>query len=170
MLKPTVEKALNEQVNKELYSAYLYQAMSAHAANIGLEGVANWMDIQAQEEMTHTRMFYDYILEHGGKIDFMAIEKPESDYQTIKDMFEKTLEHEQKVTTSINDLVYLAREERDYATEIFLSWFVTEQVEEEASVNAIIDKLNLIGDGGNGIFMLDKELAARVFTPPTTTK
>ena len=166
MLKPNVEKALNEQVNKELYSAYLYQAMSAHSANIGLEGVANWLDIQAQEEMSHARKMYDYILECGGKVNLEAIDKPDTDYQTAKDMFNKTLEHEKLVTASINDLVYLAREERDYATEIFLSWFVTEQVEEEASVNAIIDKLNLIGDGGNGIFMLDKELASRVFTPP----
>ncbi|MBN2280531.1 MAG: ferritin [Candidatus Marinimicrobia bacterium] len=166
MLKPKIEKAINEQINKELYSAYLYQAMSAHAANIGLEGIANWMDIQAQEEMTHARKFYDYILEQGGKIELVAIEKPDSDYQTVKDMFEKTLAHEKLVTASIHDLVYLAREERDYATEIFLSWFVTEQVEEESNVNAILDKLKLIGDGGNGLFMIDKDLSTRVFTSP----
>lgn len=165
MLKANVLKALNEQVNKELFSAYLYQAMSAHSANIGLEGIANWMDIQAKEEMTHARKIYDYILEQGGKVELMAIDQPDTEFANAKIMFEKTLEHEKFITASINDIVYLAREERDYATEIFLQWFVTEQVEEEANANAILDKLNLIGDGGNGLFMLDKELAARVFTP-----
>ena len=165
MLKPKVEKALNEQINKELFSAYLYQSMSAHASHIGLEGVANWMNVQAEEEMFHARKIYNYIDEQGGKIILQAIEQPDTEFASAKDMFEKSLAHEQFITKSINDLVTLAREEQDYATEIFLSWYVTEQVEEEANVNAILDKLNLIGEGGRGIFMFDKELSGRTFTP-----
>jgi ferritin len=165
MLKPKVEKALNEQINKELFSAYLYQAMSAHASHIGLEGVANWMNVQAEEEVFHARKIYNYVLEQGGKVLLQAIAQPDSEFKSAKDMFEKSLAHEQFVTKSINDLVALARAEQDYATEIFLSWYVTEQVEEEANVNGILDKLNLIGESGKGIYMLDKELSARTFTP-----
>ncbi len=165
MLKPSLEKALNQQINKELYSAYLYQAMSAYASRTGLPGVANWMDIQSKEEMDHARKFYNYINEQGAKITLMAIDQPETDFETVNVMFSKTLEHEQFITKSIHDLVTLARDEHDYATEIFLQWYITEQVEEESNVNELIDKLNLIGKEGNGIFMFDKELASRVYTP-----
>ncbi|MCF7740444.1 MAG: ferritin [Candidatus Marinimicrobia bacterium] len=165
MLKKKIEKALNEQVNKELFSAYLYQSMAAQAEHDGLEGVANWMDVQAEEEMFHARKIYDYINEQGGRVVLEAIEKPEAEYESIKAMFEASLEHEQFITKSINDLVDLAKEENDHATEIFLQWYVTEQVEEEDNVGSILDKFELIGDAGNGIFMIDKELATRTFTP-----
>ena len=165
MLKEKVEKALNEQVNKELFSAYLYQSMAAQAEHDGLAGVANWMDVQAEEEMFHARKIYDYINEQGGRVTLEAIEKPKTEFDSAKAMFEAALEHEQFITKSINDLVDLANKENDHATEIFLQWYVTEQVEEEDNVGSILDKLNLIGDKGRGIYMFDKELAERAFTP-----
>ncbi len=168
MLKQNVVDALNEQINKELFSAYLYQAMSAHAAHEGLAGIANWMDVQAKEEMFHARKIYDYVDEQGEKVKLLAIEQPESAFNSVKEMFEKTLEHEKFVTKSIHDLVALARKENDYATEIFLQWFVTEQVEEEATASDLLDKIKLVGDAGNGIYMFDKELAGRTYTAPAT--
>ena len=165
MLKEKIEKALNEQVNKELYSAYIYQAMGAQAAHQGLDGIANWMDVQAEEEMFHARKIYDYINEQGGRAILKGIEEPPAEFDSPKAMFEKALEHEQFITKSINKLVDLAKEENDHATEIFLQWYVTEQVEEEDNVGSILDKFELIGEQGNGLFMLDKELAARTFTP-----
>ena len=165
MLKKKIEKALNEQVNKELFSAYLYQSMAAQAEHDGLEGVANWMDVQAEEEMFHARKIYDYINEQGGRVILKAIEEPPAEFESPKAMFEKALEHEQFITKSINELVDLARKENDHATEIFLQWYVTEQVEEEDNVGGILDKLELIGDQGRGMYMLDKELADRTFTP-----
>jgi len=165
MLKEKIEKALNEQVNKELFSAYIYQAMGAQAAHDGFDGIANWMDAQVQEEMFHARKIYDYINEQGGKVILKAIEEPPAKFESPQAMFEKALEHEQFITESINDLVDLAKEENDHATEIFLQWYVTEQVEEEDNVGTILDKLELIGDQGRGMYMLDKELAERSFTP-----
>ncbi len=166
MIKENMEKALNEQINKELFSAYLYQAMSAHASHEGLPGIANWMDVQAKEEMFHARKIYDYIDEQGGKIVLKTIQQPDSEFDSVKDMFEKTLEHEKFVTKSIHELVALARQENDYATEIFLQWFVTEQVEEESTANELLDRINLVGDKGNGLYMFDKELSGRTFTEP----
>jgi len=165
MLSEKMEDALNEQINKEMYSAYLYMAMSAHSTHIGLDGFANWFMVQYQEEMTHAMKIYDYINEQGGKVKLKAIKEPPSEFDSPLDMFEKTLEHEKFITKSINELMDLAIKENDHATQIFLHWFVTEQIEEEANDNEIIAKLKLVGDG-NGLFMLDKELAARVFTPP----
>ena len=165
MLSEKMEEALNEQINKEMYSAYLYMAMSAHSKHIGLDGFANWFMVQYQEEMTHAMKIYDYINEQGGKVKLKAIKEPPSEFESPLDMFEKTLEHEKFITKSINELMDLAIKENDHATQIFLHWFVTEQIEEEANDNEIIAKLKLVGDG-NGLFMLDKELAARIFTPP----
>jgi len=165
MLSEKMEEALNEQINKEMYSAYLYMAMSAHSKHMGLDGFANWFMVQYQEEMTHAMKIYDYINEQGGKVKLKAIKEPPSEFESPLDMFEKTLEHEKFITKSINELMDLAIKENDHATQIFLHWFVTEQIEEEANDNEIIAKLKLVGDG-NGLFMLDKELAARIFTPP----
>ena len=165
MLSEKMEEALNEQINKEMYSAYLYMAMSAHSKHMGLDGFANWFMVQYQEEMTHAMKIYDYINEQGGRVKLKAIKEPSSEFESPLDMFEKTLEHEKFITKSINELMDLAIKENDHATQIFLHWFVTEQIEEEANDNEIIAKLKLVGDG-NGLFMLDKELAARIFTPP----
>ncbi len=166
MISKKMTDALNLQINKELYSAYLYLAMSSHAQDIGLKGFANWFFIQVQEEMSHAQKFYNYVIEQNQKVALDEIKKPPADFESPMDMFTKTLEHEQFVTKSINGLVALAREENDYATEIFLQWFVTEQIEEEGNDNDIIDKLKYIGDNGNGLLMLDKELGARTFVAP----
>ena len=166
MLNKKMEDALNEQINKEMYSAYLYMSMSAHSTHIGLPGFANWFMVQYHEEMDHAMRIYRYINDQGGKVKLKAIEKPSSEFKDTMDMFQKTLEHEQFITKSINDLMDLAITENDHATQIFLHWFVTEQIEEEGNDNEIIAKLELAGKEGNGLFMLDKELAARTFTPP----
>ena len=161
-----MEQALNGQLNAEYYSSYLYLSIAAYFASIDLPGFANWMRIQVQEEEFHTLKFYDYIIERGGRVILQQIEAPPNDWDSPLEAFEATLVHEQKVTGLINDLVYLARNERDNATEIFLQWFVSEQVEEEDSANTVLGQLKLIKDSPQALFMLDKELAQRIFTPP----
>ncbi len=164
MLTEKMNKALNEQINKEMYSAYLYMAMSAQCTHDGLNGFGNWFMVQYHEKMAHAMKIYDYVNEQGGKVTLENIEKPPEQFGTPLEMFQATLKHEQFVTSSINNLVALAYEEKDYATQIFLQWFVTEQIEEEANDNDMIAKLKLIGNDGNGLFMLDKDLASRTFT------
>jgi ferritin len=166
MISKKMEKALNEQLNFEMYSAYIYLAMSAHCEGKGLKGFANWFYIQYQEEMTHAMKFYNFVLDQSAEVELEAVKKPKKDYDTLLSIFEETLSHEREVTKRIYKLVDLALDERDHGTNAFLQWFVTEQVEEEASVNQIIDKLRLVQGNGNGIFLLDTELASRVFTPP----
>ncbi|TQD26268.1 ferritin [Methanolobus vulcani] len=170
MLSEKMVAALNGQINKEMYSAYLYMDMSAHCTYEGLDGFANWFMVQYNEEMSHAMKIYDYVNDQGGKVLLEAIEKPPESFGTPLEMFEATLNHEQFITKSIYDLVTLANEEKDYATQIFLQWFVTEQIEEEANDNELIAKLKLIGEDGNGLYMLDKELLTRVFTPPATSE
>lgn len=168
MLSKTMEKALNGQINAELYSSYLYLAMSAWFTANGLAGFANWMRQQVQEEMFHAIKFYDFVGGRGGKVVLESIAKPEAKWKTGTEIFQAVLEHERKVTGLIDNLVNQALDERDHATNIFLQWFVTEQVEEEANAGAILDKLKLIGKDSGGLFALDQELAQRVFTMPTT--
>jgi ferritin len=165
MLNEKMTQALNGQINKEIYSAYLYLSMSAYSSFIGLKGFANWFMVQYHEEMEHAMKIYNYIDGQGEQVKLMAIEQPATEFDSALDMFEKTLEHEKFITKSINDLVDLAIEEKDHATNIFLQWFVTEQIEEEGNDNDIISKLKLVGEGGNGLFMIDRELASRVYTP-----
>ena len=167
MLSEKMVNALNEQVNKEMFSAYLYLSMSAHSETIGLQGFSNWFYVQYQEETFHAMKIYRYLLEQGAQVELESIEKPQTTFDGPMDMFEATLKHEQFITKSINDLVDLAIGEKDHATHIFLQWYVTEQVEEEANDNEIIGKLKLAGDEGNGLFMIDKELGARVYVPET---
>jgi ferritin len=138
--------------------------MSAYFQSISLGGFANWMRVQAQEEMTHAMKFYDFVNGRAGRVTLTAIDAPPKKWKSILDVFENTLSHEQKVTGLINDLVNLALKEKDHASQIFLQWFVSEQVEEEASADEIVQKLKLIGDAGGGIFMLDRELGQRAFT------
>jgi ferritin len=166
MLNEKMTDALNNQLNKEIYSAYLYMSMSAYSSYSGLKGFANWFMVQYQEEMVHAMKIYDYINNQGQHVKLMAISKPPTEFESPLDMFEKTLKHEQFVTKSINDLVDLAILEKDHATNIFLLWFVTEQIEEESNDNEILSRLRIIGEDGNGLLILDKELSARVFTPP----
>ncbi|MCD6532488.1 MAG: ferritin [Deltaproteobacteria bacterium] len=161
MINERVEKALNEQVNAEIYSAYLYLSMSSYFESVNLPGFAQWMKAQAQEEMVHGMKIYDFIHERGGRVLLSAIEAPQTEWANPVAVFVATLEHEQKVTALINGLVDIAIAEKDHATNIFLQWFVTEQVEEEASVDAVLQKLKMVGDQGHGLFMMDRELGAR---------
>jgi len=170
MIKEKIQDALNEQINAELYSSYLYLSMSAYFESINLKGCANWMRVQTQEELVHAMKFYDYLIERGGKVVLSSIESPPTEWPSPLAIFENAYQHEQKVTGLINELVDLAIAEKDHATNNFLQWFVSEQVEEEASADEVVQKIKLMGDARGGIFMLDRELAQRVFTPPTATQ
>jgi ferritin len=167
MLGEKTQKALNGQINAELYSSYLYLAMSAYFESVGLGGFSKWMQAQAQEELSHAMKFYHYVNERGGRVVLEAVEAPPSEWESPLAVFEATFRHEQKVTGLINDLVNLAMEEKDHATNSFLQWFVTEQVEEEATASEVVNKLKLMGDAPGGLFMLDRELGTRVFTVAT---
>ncbi len=169
MLKKKIEDALNEQLNAELYSAYLYLSMAAYYHSLNLNGFANWMQVQAQEEMTHVMKFYDYINDRGARIKLMPVEGPPTDWKSPLAVFEAVLKHEQLVTSLIYKLVDLSVKEKDRSTESFLQWFVDEQVEEESSADAVIQQVKLAGETGPGLFMLDRELATRVYTPPAET-
>jgi len=170
MIKEKIQDALNKQINAELYSSYLYLSMSAYFESINLKGCANWMRVQTQEELVHAMKFYDYLIERGGKVILSSIESPPTEWPSPLAIFEQAYQHEQKVTGLINGLVDLAIAEKDHATNNFLQWFVSEQVEEEASADEVVQKIKLMGDARGGIFMLDRELAQRVFTPPTATQ
>ena len=161
MLTEKMQTALNGQLNAELYSSYLYLSMNAYFKSINLDGFANWMYYQAQEELEHSMKFYDFIIQRGGKVQLKQIEAPPTEWDGPLAVFEATLAHEQKVTGLINDLVEIAHEERDHATNIFLQWFVSEQVEEEESVGGVLEQLKLMGDAKGGLFMIDRELAKR---------
>jgi ferritin len=169
MLDKKMETALSKQLNAELYSSYLYLSMSAYFQSINLPGFTNWMRVQAQEELVHAMKFYDFINERGGRVNLQQIDGPPVEWSSPLDVFENTYKHEQKVTGLINDLVNLAVEARDHATNIFLQWFVTEQVEEEASADEVLQKLKLVGKDSGGLFMLDGEMGQRVFTPPAAS-
>ena len=170
MIKEKIQEALNKQLNAEYYSSYLYLSMAAYFESMNLKGFAHWMRVQTQEEMVHVMKFYDYLIERGGKVTLSPIEGPPTKWSSPLTAFEHAYQHEQKVTGLINDLVDLAMSEQDHATNNFLQWFVSEQVEEEASTDEVVQKLKLIGKDSGGLFMLDRELAQRVFTPPATTQ
>lgn len=167
MLKEKMLLALNEQINAEQYSALLYLSMSSYLHDNGLPGFANWMYVQYQEELSHANKLFNYVVERGEKVELKAIKQMPVDFDGIVDVVEKTLEHEQYVTSLINDLMDIAVAESDYATQSFLKWFVDEQVEEEANVTEILDTLKLINGQGNGLFMLDRQLRDRVFVDAT---
>jgi ferritin len=161
MLTEKMQAALNDQLNAELYSSYLYLSMNAYFKSVNLDGFANWMYYQAQEELEHAMKFYDFVIQRGGKVQLLQIAAPPTEWDSPLAVFEATLEHEQKVTGLINNLVDVAHEERDHATNIFLQWFVSEQVEEEESVGGVLEQLKLMGDAKGGLFMIDRELAKR---------
>ena len=169
MLSEKLTTALNNQVNAEYYSAYMYLAMSSVADGLGLKGTAKWLFAQSQEEVAHGTNMYNYILERGAKPTFDAIEAPPAKYENINDIFDAVLKHEQKVTKLINEIATIAMGEHDHACYQFMMWYVSEQVEEEASVSDILDKLKLI-DGNKGLILnLDTELGKRVFVNPFPT-
>ncbi|MEF2146028.1 MAG: ferritin [Desulfovibrionaceae bacterium] len=167
MLSPKMEAAINEQIKWEFFSGYLYLSMSAYFADLGLPGIAKWMEAQYQEEVFHAMKMFRYVNESGGRVTLQSIDQPQHEWKSPLDCFEFSLNHERLVTRRINDLATLAQEEKDHATFIFLQWFISEQVEEEDTFGDVVSKLKLVGDGG-GLFMLDRDLGLRVFTPPTT--
>jgi ferritin len=161
MLSQKMQDAINEQINKELYSAYMYLSMAAYCEDANLPGSARWMSAQANEEVEHAMKFFGYVNERGGRVVLKAIDQPSIEFQGLLDVFERTLEHEQYVTSLIHDLYALALEEKDYASQTFLQWFIDEQVEEEASATEIVETLKMIGDKGHALVMLDRQLGSR---------
>lgn len=165
MLSKKLEAALNAQINAEFWSAYLYLSMAAYFAADGKSGFANWFEIQFKEEQDHAMKFFKYVTDRGAKVELKPIEKVDLTWESPLHAFEETLRHEKIVTGRINDLVALAKEEKDYATESMLKWFVDEQVEEEATAQGYIDALKMIKDNGFGIYTMDKELQSRSYSP-----
>jgi ferritin len=166
MIDKKMEKAINEQINWELYSSYLYFSMAAYFESVSLKGFSSWMRVQAMEELTHAKRFYDFLTSRGGRALMAAIKAPPSKWKDAMAVFEETLKHEQHVTSRINDLVDLSIKLKDHATNSFLKWFVDEQVEEEESVDEVLQSLKLNKSNPGGLFMIDKELGARAFVPP----
>jgi ferritin len=161
MLSSAVQDAMNQQVNAELYSAYLYLSMAADFEAENLHGMAHWMQIQAKEEASHAMKFFKYVFERGGRVTLTSIAAPPAKWDSPKVVFEAVYKHECHVTSLINKLVEVAGAEKDYASGVFLQWFVNEQVEEEANANEILHQLKMIGDSKQGLYMLDRHLAQR---------
>ena len=166
MISKKMEKALNEQINAEMYSAYLYLAMAAYFESENLGGLANWMKIQVQEETAHAMKFFEYVNERRGRVVLKAIEQPAKEWKSPQAAFQASFKHEQMITGRINDLVNLAVQEKDHATNAFLQWFVNEQVEEETSVDKVIQMLKMADKAPGALLMIDRELGRRQFTPP----
>ncbi len=168
MMKQKIQDALNAQLNAESFSAHLYMSMSAYFQSVNLKGMAHWMRLQAHEETMHEMKFFDYILSRGGKVALGQIDAPPTEWESPLAVFEAAQEHERQVSAEINGLVDLALAESDHASNAFLQWFVTEQVEEEEAVSEIVDQLKLIGDERGALFMLDRELGQRAPVTATT--
>lgn len=166
MLSKRMEEALNAQVNAEFWSAYLYLSMSMHFESEGYKGIANWFAVQFKEEQDHATIFMNYINSMDGKVTLRPIDKVDTSWTSILHAYEETLRHEKVVTGLINKLFTIALEEKDYATQSMLKWFIDEQIEEEETARDYIDALKKIGDNGYGLYMFDKELAARTYTTP----
>jgi len=164
MIKEKILKALNKQLNEELYSSYAYLAMSAHFSSESLDGFAHWFRLQSQEEYGHAMKILDYKNPRDGKVTLMKVDPPKAMWKTPVDIFKETFEQEVSVSKSINGIVELSLAEKDYATNNFMQWFVSEQVEEESSASKLLDRMKLIGDNKNGLLMLDRELGMRAST------
>jgi len=165
MISSKIQRVMNEQIKHETYSAYLYFSMAAYFHSRSLDGMAQWMKAQAQEEFGHTLRFFNHINDRGGRIELQALEKPQMEWDSPLAAFKAALQHEEFITSKINDLAKIADEENDRAAGIMLQWFVTEQVEEEDTVSTVINMLELIGDSGHGLLMADRELGARAASP-----
>ena len=165
MLNKKIESALNAQVNAEMWSAYLYLSMAAYLHANGQPGMCKWFEVQFEEEQDHAKILFNYIIQRGGRVDLQPIDAVPTSWESPLAVFENALTHEQKVTSLINNLFALTAAENDYATQSMLKWFIDEQVEEEENAQTIIDNLKMIQGNGYGLFMLDKELGARTYTP-----
>ncbi len=166
MISEKLEKAFNDQINKELYSEYLYLSMQAYFERLNLKGFVNWMNVQIQEEHAHAMGMFNYVHERGGKVELEAIDKPQVEWNSPLHVFEEVLKHEEFVTSRINALMDVAEEVKDRAALSFLDWYLKEQVEEESNVGGVLATLKLIKDDAKALLMLDKELAARTFVAP----
>ncbi len=166
MLPGALLEELNEQIKYELFSANYYLSMAAYCASEGLDGFANFFFVQDQEERFHAMKFFHFILEKGERPVIKGLEEPRKDFSSLEEVFELALKHEKFVSKRIYDLMELATKEKEFATISFLKWFVDEQVEEEASMSNILSKISRVGEKGEGIYTLDRDLAQRVFTPP----
>lgn len=166
MISEKLEKAFNDQINKEFYSEYLYLSMQAYFERLNLKGFVNWMSVQVQEEHAHAMGMFNYVHERGGKVELEAIDKPQVDWNSPLHVFEEVLKHEEFVTSRINALMDVAEEVKDRAALSFLDWYLKEQVEEESNVGGVLATLKLIKDDAKALLMLDKELAARTFVAP----
>ena len=166
MIGKKMQDALNDQINAELYSAYIYLAMAAYFESENLAGFASWMRVQTQEETAHAMKIFDFVNERGGRVVLKAIEEPPAEWKSPLAAFKAAYEHEQYITGRINDLVNLAMKEKDHATNAFLQWFVNEQVEEETSVDSVVQNLKMAEKAPGALFMMDRELGQRTFTPP----
>ena len=161
MINKTMQNAMNEQINKELFSSYLYLSMAAYFEDKNLPGFANWMRLQADEEREHAMKFYDFILERGGQVQLKAIEAPKTDWGSNLEVVEEVAAHEAKVTASINELYELALKEKDYPAQVMLQWFITEQVEEESSAAEVLASLKMIEARETAVLQLDHRLSKR---------
>jgi len=170
MISKKMEDGFNNQIAAEFYSAHLYLAMAAYLESIDLPGFANWMRVQFEEEEFHAHKMFDYVIERDGRAILKGFDAPPAEWKSPMDVFETAYKHEQHVTSLINNLVDIALEEKDHASNIFLQWFVNEQVEEEASAKAIIQQLKLLGESKAGLFQVDREMGQRTFTPPAATE
>jgi len=168
MINEKINNAFNEQIKNEIFSAYLYLSMSAYFSSKDLDGMASWMKVQAQEEMIHAMNFFNHLKDRDGKIQLLAIDKPKSEWSSPLEVWKEAYKHEQFITSKINTLTKLATDESDYTALPLLHWFVNEQIEEESSTSKVANTLELIGNSGDGLIMLDRELAARTFVYPTT--
>jgi len=161
MLSAKMQDSLNKQINEEYYSSYLYLAMAAYLDDMNLDGSAHWMRMQAQEEYQHAMKIFDYVSARGGRVELFTIEQPQKDWETPLHAFKASLDHEIYMTKNINVLADLALEEKDHATHNLMQWYIAEQVEEEATVDGIVKKLEMMGGNGPGLFMMDRELNNR---------
>lgn len=161
MIKEKILKALNKQLNEELYSSYAYLAMSAHFTSQSFDGCAHWLRLQSQEEYGHAMKIFDYIHQRDGKVSLAKVDPPKTNWKAPLDIFKEAYEQEVSVTKSINSIVDLSISEKDHATHNFMQWFVSEQVEEESTALRILDKVKFIGDNKNGLLLLDRELGQR---------
>jgi ferritin len=167
MISKKMSDRINEQINREMFSAYLYLAMAAKMTEAGYKGVGNWFTIQFHEEMYHAMKFYGYLQDQGAAVELKAIAKPEIKETTIKELFQRSLEHEKGVTKSIHEILTEAVGEKDYATEILAQWYVTEQVEEEKNASEILQTIDLLGNSAQGLFLLNVELGKRSLSAPS---
>jgi ferritin len=164
-MNPKVEQALNEQIHAEFFSFYLYLSVSAYFKTIHLDGFANWMNVQAQEEYSHAMKLFDFLIERGGQVKLLPLDAPQHEWSSPSSAVEAVLNHELYITERINDLVNISSKEMDHATSVVLHWYVAEQVEEVATADTLMNQVKMVEDSNHGLLMLDRELATRTFNP-----